>query len=168
MANDEFQFQLLDTSRLGELAEMFQLCFGQEVGEGYFRWKYLSGPGGEVTAFTAESEGRVAAFYGLLAERYTIAGEATTVLQSMDTMTHPDFQRRGLFVKTASMTFDHVMETLGHLRLIGVTGENAYHGFVNKLGWRNIEKFRYAFVNRPLFRVRTALVGRVRLDLAPI
>ena len=46
MGNDEFQFQLLDTSRLGELAEMFRLCFGQEVSEGYFRWKYLSSPGG--------------------------------------------------------------------------------------------------------------------------
>ena len=61
MGNDEFQFQLLDKSRLGELAEMFRLCFGQEVGEDYFRWKYLDNPGGEVTAFTAESGGRVAA-----------------------------------------------------------------------------------------------------------
>ena len=168
MANDEFQFRLLDTSRLGELAEMFRLCFGQEVSEGYFRWKYLNNPGGEVTAFTAESEGRVAAFYGLLAEQYQIDGEATTIHQSMDTMTHPDFQRRGLFVKTATMTYDHVMESSGHLRLMGVTGENAYHGFVNKLGWKNIERFRYAFVTRPLFRVRTAFVSRRPLGLAPI
>jgi hypothetical protein len=86
----------------------------------------------------------------------------------MDTMTHPDFQRRGLFVKTATMTFDHVMEKLGHLRLIGVTGENAYHGFVNKLGWKNIESFRYIFVTRPIFRVRTAFASRLRLELAPI
>ena len=168
MANDEFQFQLLDTSRLGELAEMFRLCFGQEVSESYFRWKYLSSPGGEVAAFTAESEGRVAAFYGLLAENYAIDGEATTIYQSMDTMTHPDFQRRGLFVKTARMTFDHVMAKLGHLRLIGVAGENSLHGLVNKLGWTNIERFRQVFVTRPLFRIRTALVNRVRLELAPI
>ena len=45
MANDEFQFRLLDPSRLGELDEMFRLCFGQEVSEGYFRWKYLNNPG---------------------------------------------------------------------------------------------------------------------------
>ena len=77
MANDEFQFQLLDTSRLGELAEMFRLCFGQDVSEDYFRWKYLSSPAGEVTAFTAESQGRVAAFRrqrGRLGEELIVRG----------------------------------------------------------------------------------------------
>ena len=168
MDNDEFEFRLLDSSRLSELAEMFRLCFGQDVSEGYFRWKYLDSPGGEVVAFTAEREGRVAAFYGLLPERYTVGGEATTIYQSMDTMTHPDFQRRGLFVKTARTTFNHVLAQLGHLRLIGVAGENSYPGFVNKLGWKNIEKFRYVFASRPLFRARTTLVKRVDLELAPI
>ena len=168
MVDEGFQFRLLDPTRLEALVEMFRLCFGRDVDVGYFRWKYLQSPGGEVAAFTAQSGERIAAFYGLLPERYSINGKVKTVYQSMDTMTHPDFQRRGLFVETARRTYDHVRTVGGELNLIGVTGENAYHGFVNKLDWRHIEKLKYVFVRRALFNATSVLRSHSRLDFRTI
>src|SRR5690242_16349933 len=124
-AQIDFEFKLVSTTNLMRFSEMAELSLGLKTSDKYFQWKYLDNPAGEVVAFEALHEGRPAAFYGVIPEFYTVKGERVKVYQSMDTMTHPDYQRRGLFTKLANMTYNYLVEKDGGVNLVGIPGSNS-------------------------------------------
>lgn len=142
------EFRKVSLENLSRLSEMFKLCLNRHVDESYFVWKYKNNPAGEVIAFEAVEGDTIAAFYGVIPEIYLVNGQEFTVYQSMDTMTHPDFQKRGLFTKLANMTYEHIIQNRGVVHILGVPGSNSFYGFVNKLGWKNINNFKYIFYPR--------------------
>jgi hypothetical protein len=150
-----FEFNLVGPPNLERFSEMADLCLGLKTDPRYFQWKYLDNPAGQVVAFEARHQNEPAAFYGVIPEIYLINGEKVKVYQSMDTMTHPRYQRRGLFTRLANMTYDHLVETEGGVNLIGIPGSNSLPGFVNKLNWIRIHDFNYFFVPRAWFSART-------------
>ena len=150
--NSELEFRQFSLSDTESLKETFRLCFETEVNKKYFQWKYVDNPMGEVVAFVATDGNTIAAFYGVLPELYTVNGETVKVYQSMDTMTHPNYQRRGLFGTLAKMTYKHVLDTEGALKLVGIPGTSSYPGFVKKLEWKDINQFKYLFANRLFFK----------------
>jgi len=157
---NELEYKLVTPENLGRFTEIVDVCFGLKVDEDYFKWKYFGNPVGGTVAFEARDGEKVAAFYGVIPEIYLINGEQVKIYQSMDTMTHPDYQRRGLFVKLANMTYDRVIQNEGRLELVGIPGSNSYHGLVNKLKWTNIHNFKYFFVNKLLFRAGQLLQSK--------
>lgn len=140
------EYRKVSLDNLSRLSEMFKLCLNRDVDESYFLWKYKNNPSGEVVAFEAVEGDVIAAFYGVIPEIYLINGREYIVYQSMDTMTHPNFQKRGLFIKLAQMTYDYLIEKQGNVYIVGVPGGNSFHGFVNKLHWKNITNFKYIFL----------------------
>lgn len=152
-----FEYKKVETPNFERFSEMYRLCFNSQVDEKYFLWKYRENPAGEEVAFEALHEGKVAGFYGVIPEFYTINGVKTTIHQSMDTMTHPDYQKRGLFTKLARMTYDYIFETEKRINLIGIAGITSFYGFVNKLDWQNILKINYLFSYRGLFKAKNLL-----------
>lgn len=151
--NTELIFRKFSFDDTKKLSETYELCFGTKVDERYFKWKYIDNPAGEVAAFVAgASDGTIAAFYGVLPEIYLVNGNTKRIYQSMDTMTHPDFQRRGLFGLLAKKTYEYVAETEGELKIVGIPGLTSYPGFVKKLEWTDIHQFKYFFTNRILFK----------------
>lgn len=148
-------FQKVEFKNLERFIEIFQLCFNIKVNETYFEWKYKSNPDGEVIAFEAFDtvRNKVVAFYGVMPEKYTIAGVEKTIYQSMDTMTHPDYRNKGLFIKLANLTYDYLKEKNGKSYLIGIPGSNSYYGFVKKLLWSNPINISYTFTITPIIKL---------------
>src|SRR5688572_26250181 len=101
-----FKFRLYDFEKPEELAEIFELCFGQKFSSRYFNWKYLDNPAGKAIAFVAEHNNHIAAFYGVIPEYYLVNNKKEIVYQSMDTMTHPEYRKSGLFTKLANLTYE--------------------------------------------------------------
>lgn len=155
-----FDFRGVDEQSLGRFSDMFKECFGLTVDENYFRWKYLENPAGRVVAFEALDGSRPAAFYGVIPEQWRVSGSLQVIYQSMDTATHPDYQRRGLFVKLAKMTY----ATLGDAAIIGFPGDQSYPGFVQKLGWKHVADGGYLFANRTLWSIQKPFRSRPRLN----
>ncbi len=63
-----------------------------------FRWKHLENPFGRSIMLVAELDGRIAGFRAFM--RWQLASPAGVTLEcgrAVDTSTHPDFQRRGVF-----------------------------------------------------------------------
>ncbi len=131
-------------SDIAEMPAMYKACFGLQVNESYFHWRYRDNPAGAVVASCAVKNGKLCAFYGLLPELFEENGTEMKVYQSMDTMTHPEFQRMGLFNLTANATFNFVVEKERKLYLFGIPGHRALPGFL-KLGWRHQHDFRLLF-----------------------
>ncbi|MEO9967576.1 MAG: GNAT family N-acetyltransferase [Reichenbachiella sp.] len=149
-----FEYSQYEFENVEELSQMFELCFGYKPNPGYFQWKYLDNPAGKAIAFVAKHEGTIAGFYGVIPEWYWIADEKQTIYQSMDTMTHPDYQRKGLFGKLAKLTYEHIKQVNGSIHLIGFPGHTSYNGFVNRLDWEDIIQIKYRFVYRFWFGLR--------------
>lgn len=166
--DEELEFrQFVFTDKEG-FKETYKLCFDIDVSEEYLNWKYRDNPAGEVVAFAAFSGETMAAFYGVIPETYLVNGEPKRVYQSMDTMTHPNFQRRGLFGKLAKMTYDKIVEIEGELKLVGIPGTTSYPGFVKKLSWMDIHQFKYTFCQKHLFKA-VGLFGRTaKIEFKPV
>lgn len=154
MERKNFDFKLVDYDNLNELAEMFKLCFNLTPPENYFDWKFLNNPAGRAIGFVAYHEGEVAGFYGVIPEDFIAGGERTVIYQSMDTMTHPDYQRQGLFTGLAKKTYEHLIATDGDVFIIGFPGLTSHPGFVKKLGWRDIVLIDYVFLHRTVFKAK--------------
>ncbi|HTN24536.1 MAG TPA: GNAT family N-acetyltransferase [Solirubrobacteraceae bacterium] len=123
------------------LATLFRACFGMQVTSSYFHWKYWENPCGPVTGFVADAGDRLGGFYGVIPEPWSVGGVDVLVHQSMDTMTHPDFRRRGLFVAMAERTYDAIGERLGDTVLVGIPGPESLPGFTSRLGWTVVHNF---------------------------
>lgn len=163
--NSELEFRRFKPEDIESLRKTFELCFGAKPSDRYFQWKYFDNPAGEVVAFVAAHDNTIAAFYGVIPEYYVVNGEVKKIHQSMDTMTHPNYQRRGLFVKLANLTYDLVQENEGDLKVIGVGGPTSYGGLVKKLKWKDVNKFKYIFTNKYLFKAANLLSRGKNLEI---
>lgn len=163
-----FEFREVVRSDLQRYCELFERCFSARVDPDYFDWKYYRNPAGPVIAYEARHEGRTAGFYGVIPERYDVQGTEERIFQSMDTMTDPDYRRRGLFSKLASLTYDRVQELAGSLDLIGIPGPTSLPGFVHRLEWKQIHSFRYLFVERHWFAMRSLWKRTPELDFSVV
>jgi len=155
---DELALRTLNAEDFGALADLFESCFGIRVGSDYFHWKYRENPAGSAVAFVADAGDRLAAFYGVIPEPWMVGTDEVRVFQSMDTMTHPDFQRRGLFVRLAELTYDQVRAQTGACDLVGIPGPTSLPGFTRKLGWREI--FQFDLLTAPAVLIRALGRGR--------
>jgi hypothetical protein len=155
LRQEVLEFSQFSFDKLEGMKKAYMLCFNLNMEERYFHWKYRENPAGEVVAYTATDGDTVAAFYGVMPELYLINGEPVKVYQSMDTMTHPDYQRRGLFSKLAKMTYDHLHSTEKNFTIVGIPGVSSYPGFVNKLNWKDIHHFRYMFLPQAVYKMHS-------------
>lgn len=87
---------------LAEVLEVLRAALGEPPGlhrtPELFRWKHIDNPFGRSIMLVAELDGRIAGFRAFM--RWRLAAPDGTVLEcgrAVDTSTHPDFQRRGVF-----------------------------------------------------------------------
>jgi GNAT superfamily N-acetyltransferase len=163
---EELDVRPFASSDASRVADLFTACFGVPTDVGYVRWKYEANPAGEVVAYVAEAGDRLAGFYGVIPEPWSVGGADATVYQSMDTMTHPEFQRRGLFVRLASITYDEVRRRTGRCDLVGIPGRNSYPGLTGKLKWSVAHEFDPIVLPTAVVRVRPH--RRVHTSVEPI
>lgn len=158
MSAVEFQYRLYGSNDDEELAEMFGQSFGTRPHAGYFKWKYQDNPAGEAVAYVALHNGRIAAITGIMPEYYVIAGKREKIYQAIDAMTRPEYKGMGLFPRLARLCYDHVRQREGRLYLIAFPGPTSYKGFVHKLQWTELAKYRYLFTYRILHKWKNPAV----------
>lgn len=150
----QFNYQLFNFENIKELSEIYELCFGVKHSESYFKWKYLDNPSGQAVAYVAMHGNRIAAFYGMIPETYVIGEKTEVIYQSMDTMTHPAYRRKGLFTILANKTYEHIKEKEGKLNIVGFPSESSHPGFIKKLNWTTLIELKYSFTYRAIFNLK--------------
>ena len=134
--NLEFRPSGTDASLLAAYEALFSACFpdaGHLRGD-YLRWLYRDNPAGVVVGTDAWDGPRLAAHYACIPAAAGLEGRDRTVLLSLNTATHPDYQGRGLFTRLAEATYD-AGERYGHALVYGVANANSTPGFLRKLGF---------------------------------
>lgn len=136
----EYVVVRLNKARLNDLAKLHSEVYGTPVNENYFLKKYDTAYTGleHVGYLAYNTEGTPVAHYGVIPCFIQYKTDIMLAAQSADTMTHPKYRYKGMFVDLSNKTFDLCRE-LGIRLIFGFPNQNSYHGAVNKLGWKITE-----------------------------
>jgi GNAT superfamily N-acetyltransferase len=137
----EYYAERLDSSNLADVEKLHASVYGRMPLPGLFLKKYdTSFTGAAYIGFIAYSKEEIPiAFYGVTPCFICIGDKIVLSAQSADTMTHPQYRNKGLFVELASLTFQ-LCRKEGIQLIFGFPNQNSLHGFINKLGWEMTER----------------------------
>lgn len=123
---------------LDAIVELMRVSLGESPTRTrrFFEWKHLKNPFGPSFVWVAEDEGRLVGLRAMMRWDFRSQGRSVRAVRAVDTATHPDFRRRGLFKKL----------TLGMVESLGAEGielvfntpnEQSRPGYL-KMGWREV------------------------------
>jgi GNAT superfamily N-acetyltransferase len=89
----------------------------------WWRWKYQHNPAGSPIIWVAEADDRLVAQYAIIPVKMKMGDRIITGSQSVDTMTHPDYRGRGMFLTLSERVFEEA----------GKQGIEIVYGFPNRM-----------------------------------
>ena len=125
--------ELVETD-LPRIGELFEQVMGFRRPEGHNQWKFVDNPAGRPLGMVAGVGDRIVGQYALWPTYLRLGADVVLGAQSLDTMTHPDYQGQGMFTVLANACMDLAVQR-GVLALYGFPNPNSYPGFVRKLNW---------------------------------
>lgn len=160
MSNYEF-VKVLSRATIEDYLDLFRKSYGtnQKLTAEYLRWLYEDNPHGRAVGFDAFLDGGLAAHYVTIPRVYRVDGENVLGVLSVNTATHPNHQRRGLFMRLAVATYERAADE-GYQYIIGVANAQSIHGFINKLGFEHLGQIGLALWREP----RSVAPGYAHLD----
>jgi hypothetical protein len=140
------------------LVKLFARVFQRPLTIAHWRWKLQAAPSPVANVWLAIHENEPIFQYAGIPTRCVADGRAVTGMVSVDTMTAPEFQRRGLLTQVGGRTYAE-WRAAGISFVMGLPNER-WGSRTNALGW--VELFDLQWLARPL-RVETRLARRLRL-----
>lgn len=105
MGHLDTSFDWVQPSDVEDLQGLFTDAFGRQMSKAYYRWQFLECPLGERHAAVARADGTIVSHVGYSPRALFVNGEAATGLIKCSSMTHPDYQGRGIY--TSLMSWCH-------------------------------------------------------------
>lgn len=119
--------------------------------EAFWRWKHEQSPFGRSPIMVMEAEGRIVSLRVFLRWRWRFGGQTLKAVRPVDTATHPDWRRRGLFERLTRELID-MMRREGVAFVYNTPNPHSGRGY-QKLGWH--------IVGRPSIWIRPLKPGRL-------
>ena len=130
-----YDVRRLDKQNLADVEKLHTAVYGRVPAENFFAKKYDTAfTGAEYIGYIAYDQQTPIAFYGVIPCFLSLNDETILSAQSADTMTHPNYRNKGLFVELAERTYQLCIDN-GIRLIFGFPNQNSLPGFVNKLGW---------------------------------
>lgn len=116
----------------------------------HWKWEFQINPANKeyIPIILAWDKDKLVGQYAAILRKFWINGSEKTGSLSLDTMTDPKYSKMGIFTKTAKALYDE-MAKKGVSSVYGFPNANSIHGFVSKLGWKNISGFPPIYI-RPI------------------
>lgn len=133
------------------ICALFQQVFGVARSAELWRWFYRETPAGPGVAVVAVDCGRVVAHVGTVTRAFRMAGRNTLCGQSIDAMTVPDWQRRGLNRVLSRHLFQQLEQQAVEV-VYGFSNRQSTPGALGHQGRIQLQPFPFLF--RPLAMVR--------------
>ncbi|MGA2109341.1 MAG: hypothetical protein ABSH25_17055 [Syntrophorhabdales bacterium] len=109
----------------------------------YFDWLLTDVPAGKAISYCTVPKGSrefVVGVYMVSPVTIFVGNESLLLSTSLKTMTHPEYYKRGIFVRLAKLVFDECLRG-GVVGTIGVPNNKSLPGFVNRLSFQAIGRF---------------------------
>jgi hypothetical protein len=133
----EYYIERLTAGKLVDMARLHLAVYNKVMPLSFFEKKYDTAfTGVAYIGYIAYSmPGIPVAYYGVIPCFLQDHSRTILAAQSADTMTHPQYRFKGLFVELSNMAFELCWQE--NIRIVfGFPNQNSLHGAVNKLGWR--------------------------------
>ena len=120
------------------LALLQQALAGGPTGERteeFLRWKHELNPFGHSVALVAEEKGEVIGFRTFLRWRFRSGGRTIDAVRAVDTATHPDHQRRGIFTRLTLSGIEAIGRDAAFV--FNTPNEKSLPGYL-KMGWQRV------------------------------
>lgn len=139
--SEAFQVRPYRDEDLLEVLEVMRLSLGEPPGlarnEALFAWKHLENPFGRSLLLVAEDDGRIAGFRAFMRwDLMATNGITLRCVRAVDTATHPDFQRRGIF-RLLTMAGIELATEQGIDLIFNSPNEKSGAGYLT-MGWQEI------------------------------
>jgi hypothetical protein len=137
---ENYTIERLSKSRLKDLEQLYRSVYNRKVPEGFFQKKYNTAyTGVENIGYVAYDQNSPVAYYGVMPCFIEFENKIVLAAQSGDTMTHPAYRSKMLFVKLAKMTYELCRST-GIEFVFGFPNQNSCHGVIKHLGGQMTER----------------------------
>lgn len=104
-------------------------------------WKHTLNPFGRSIVFVAEAQGKIAGVRAMMRwQMGTPTGDILSCLRPVDTATHPDFRKRGIF-RDLTMTVLEVARSEGVQLVFNTPNERSASGYLS-MGWHEVDRIR--------------------------
>jgi len=146
-----------------QFAELYMLCFNVPMSAEEVKWRYMDNPYGEILSCVAVEDGKLVANYSASPIELLDKKERVKAAQSLNTMTHPDYAGKGLFVNLASRIYNHLRQN-SYRMVLGFPNDLSNRTFVRKLGWHDISVMPTLMLNLDSIRLKPAPEMPIRED----
>lgn len=133
----ELELRELRRDDVGLVRGLYEATKNRLRPEEYDRWRFFDTPWGDSPAIIAVDGEVCAALYIVWPVMLRLGDEDVLGAQSMDTMTHPEYRGRGLFVSAAEECFA-LAKSRGFEVVYGFPNANSYPGFVRRLDFDHV------------------------------
>jgi GNAT acetyltransferase-like protein len=106
-----------------------------------WRWQFVDNPAGAGFIRVADDAGTIVGQYAAIPTRFLVDGTERIFAMSCDTMTHPRYQKQGMFVTLARELYDDLAARHGVETVWGFPNDASHPGFVGKLDWFDVHVF---------------------------
>ena len=130
------------------LIALFERVFGRPIGAAAWRWKLRARPtpAPNVWVAAADADGTLIAQYAGIPVQVQIAGQVRPAMVSVDTITAPEWRRRGILTRLAAEVYA-AWQAAGVTAVLGLPNEQ-WGSRTNALGW--VSCFPLAWQRAPL------------------
>lgn len=121
------------------ILDLFRLSFNREMAMSYWNWRFRDNPfTNDIMIHLMWDEDKLVGHYAICPIQMVIEGELVMTAFSMTTMTHPEYNGRGIFTKLASSLYQELKEKYHYKMVWGFPNNNSHYAFVKNLGWKNV------------------------------
>lgn len=122
-----------------ELVELAKSYYdsGEIISEDYLEWQYCNNPAGLPFFSLAYDDKKVVGQYLVIPMNYVLNGKKVLGTLSLNTLTHPEYQGRGLFIELAKATYE-ICDENDIVFTLGFPNPLSYGGFIKKLDFKEI------------------------------
>lgn len=120
------------------ILELFYTVFKKEMTLEYWNWRFRSNPFFDnPMIYLMWHEDKLIGHYAVSPIEMIIDGQIKLTALSMTTMTHPEYNGKGIFSKLAESLYNK-LKTLNFSMVWGFPNLNSHYGFVKNLKWNDI------------------------------
>lgn len=148
-----------------KLAVLYQNVHSRPFDLQNWKWQFRGAIAEEGYIWVADHRGTLAGQYATVPIRMQIANKTIKGALSLDTMTHSDFRKQGIFVTLAKAVYNQ-LESKDVKLVYGFPNDNSYHGFIKHLNFLVLENL--PALTRPLnvseilrCRIRNGVVSKL-------
>ena len=123
--------------RTNQFCDLYHSCFNDKIDSSVIVQRYLQNPVDDLFMYVAMEDERIVANYSVAPAFLQYDNEMVKCALSLNTMTHPEFVGKGLFVKLASALYDELRDK-GYGMVYGFPNYISNRTFCNKLNWKDI------------------------------